>query len=65
MANNTLYACLSLNNLSITLFTTKNQVADAIGCHRNTLLNINTRLIYGDYIITEVPVNRCKRGRRS
>ena len=64
MTNEKMYACLSIKDFSIDLYTTKNQVADAVGCHRNTLSNMDNRITIGDYIIIEAPVHRCKRGKR-
>jgi len=64
MKNNKIYACLSIKDFSLTLFTTKNQVADMVKCHRNSLIDMKDRITFGDYIIIETSISRCKRGRR-
>jgi len=64
MKNNTLYACISVKDFSIDIFTTKNQVADRVGCHRNSLIELTERTTYGNYIIIPLTVTKCKRGRR-
>jgi hypothetical protein len=59
--DNTYYATLSIKDFSINLYTTKNQVANQVKCHRNYLNNISDRITYGDYIIIPVTLTKCNR----
>jgi len=59
----TIYACINIKDFSIDVFTTKNQVADKIGCHRNTLITMNERMTYGNYVVIPTTLSKCRRHR--
>jgi len=62
--NNDVYATLSLKDFTLNIFTTKKQVADIVGCNRNTLIDIPNKITIGDYVIFTTTVTKCNRGRR-
>ena len=52
---------LCVKDFSFELFTTKNQVADKVGCGKNYLSDLSQNITFGDYIIFQAPVSKCKR----
>jgi hypothetical protein len=56
-----IYGAINIKTFEITLFTTKNQVAKLVGCGRNFLNTIESKLTYGDFIIFFAIPHKCER----
>jgi len=50
------YLTIDIRDFSITLFHTKKQLAEAVGCNPNTLKDMKDRITIGNYIIISVPL---------
>jgi hypothetical protein len=64
MSDTTIFIVIDINDFSISAFTTKNQVAEHINCHRNTLFPLKSKITYQNYIITPTILYKCKRGHK-